>query len=157
MKLIKIIVSVALMLLAHPCNSENLFLHALDSNGNWVVFSLDKVDRLEYKNGAVLFSDAKGNELAKYDGNKISQIQISEDAKLSGLDAIAVSEADKVFTVTNGIVACSEDGIFQLFDINGKNLVSIPEYKMGQGIDLSYLTRGIYLITINNKAIKIRL
>lgn len=153
------------LLISSLCVSASLAAYAdgewlhLKTDKGWQVISLDDVDRLSFKGDAMTASDADGKEIATFPRTTLEQMYVNDTENPKESSGITIVESDNT---ANAIsydpnaknVIMNEDGAFFIYNIDGALLLSIPEAKKGEVIDLSSMKAGVVILKSNNSSIK---
>lgn len=132
--------------------SAATYLHLQTSTG-WQVIDLEQVDRLTFSGGVMTAQNAQGATVGTYPQSSLEQIIVNDTA---GLDKIAAAdeEASFEFKAATMSVKMLADGAFEVYGLDGKQLVSIPA-KAGEEIAVGALrSTGTVIMKSGNYAIK---
>lgn len=138
--------------------AEGEWLHVKTAKG-WEIFSLENVDRLVFTGDMMNASDKDGVQMASFNRADLQNMYVDNDKESTGAAGIenAVDEnAAQAFSFDSAAktVVMNADGEFCIYDIDGKLLLSIPEAKSGETIDLTHVSTGIAVLKSNGFTLK---
>jgi len=133
----------------------NNYLHVRVASG-WEVLDLDKVDRLSFSGNNMVASDAKGNTVSTFLRSELRTMNVDDNP--SGVNSMIADSKESAtfsFDFASRTVTMFTNGDFQIFDLSGAVLVSIPDVRQGEAISLSGLQPGAIIIKSGNYSIKV--
>lgn len=133
----------------------NNYLHVRTSSG-WEVLDLDKVDKLSFAGENMVASDADGNTVSSYIRSELQTMHVNDDpAGVNSVISDNKTSATFSFNATSGTATMIADGNFEIFDLSGATLVSIPEVKQGETVALTGIKPGAVILKSGNYSIKV--
>lgn len=143
---------------ALSASADGEWLHVKTEKG-WEVFSLENVDRLTFNDNAMTVSDKDGKVTATFARTSLSTMYVdNEEApkESSGVDGIASDNASAPFSfdTSSKTVAILADGAFCIFATDGSTLLSIPQAKAGETVNLSRINGKIVILQSNGFTLK---
>ena len=114
--------------------------------------SLPIVQRISFEDNYLVVTTAEGT--CRFPLSLVNKLSFTESAE-SPTAIEAIPEQAKELTFKNGTLAVKGDGLLRIYSTNGA-LVNIANVKEGANISLDNLPAGVYIVRMNDKAIKVR-
>jgi hypothetical protein len=111
--------------------------------------SLPIVQRLSFEDNYLVVTTTTGTH--RFPLTILDKISFTESA--TAIEAMP--EQAKDLTFKNGTLSVKGDGLLRIYSTNGA-LVNIANVKEGANISLDNLPAGVYIVRMNDKAIKVR-
>lgn len=145
-------IALALLLTASALNvsateKENLYLHIKTSSG-WRVLSLNQIDKLKFAGNSMTVTDTNDKVVATFTRSDVATM-IVDDASTpeAGVnDITADSGVAFSFDAASHSVIMLSDGPLDVYDLNGRHLVSIAAVAKGETVDLSAIAGEVVII-----------
>lgn len=135
----------------HSLSAQNLVING--SEGSKVELSIDSLRSITFRDGRMV---------ATYDGGKETSYLMSEIGRLdfdstTDVDMVSAMDGKLTYSQTSGlmVIANSQDKTLSIYSLGGTMVMS---HKIGspiETIDVSGLDKGIYLLKLDGKTIKI--
>lgn len=132
------------------------YMH-IRTEAGWEVINLDKVERLDFKGGNVAVLDADNQTVASFKQKDLTLIYVDDSTvnnENASVEGVAADTAAFAFDALSKSVSVKADGSLEVYRTDGSLIVSIPEVKAGQSVDLSAVEPGIVIIKSGNNSIK---
>jgi DNA-binding beta-propeller fold protein YncE len=124
-----------------------------DKEGGTVELGLDKLRKITFKNGNLVatYQDGSTNSYV------LSAIDKMNFANLTGVETVEVMEGHLAYSAESGIavVANSEGSKLSVYNLSGKVVFQKTIGSQIETIDLGELQKGLYLLRLDSKTIKI--
>lgn len=124
-----------------------------DKEGGTVELGLDKLRKITFKNGNLVatYQDGSTNSYV------LSAIEKMNFSNLTGVETVEVMVGHLAYSAQSGIavVANSEGSKFSVYNLSGKVVLQKTIGSQIETIDLGELQKGLYLLRLDSKTIKI--
>lgn len=153
MKLKCIVFAGIIGLLLFPASADD-YLHVRTSAG-WTVFNLNSADKLTFTGGKMVVADASGNTVGSFNQADLVNAHVSDSPESTAISQVVAEETPAfIFDQKSQTVKMLKDGKFEIFSVDGRALVSIPETKKGETVSVGALQQGIVIMKSGNYTIK---
>lgn len=153
MKLKPIILAAFIVCSLSPVSAIDDYLHIKTADG-WVVFNLNKADRLTFSGGKMNVLDASGNTVTTISQTDLEKAHFSNTPESTSVISVIAEEPTFTFDAKSKTIKIASDGLFEIFSVDGKTLVSIPEAKKGENISVEDMEEGIVIMKSGNYTLK---
>ena len=136
-----------------PASAIDDYLHIKTADG-WVVLNLNKADRLTFNGGKMTVLDESGNTVTTINQTVLEKAHFSNTPESASVSSIITEEPTFTFDASSKSVKIAKDGIFEIFSVDGKTLVSISEAKKGESVSLEHLAEGFVIMKSGNYTFK---
>lgn len=124
-----------------------------EKDGDSIELSLDGLRKLSFSDGNLVATFKDGTS-ESYEMSDISGLSFDSE---TGVGTVSVMEGRMVYSASQGlaVVAGSEGSTFSVFNLSGN---SVLQQKIGsdlETVDLSSLQKGVYLVRLGSKTVKI--
>lgn len=154
MNLKHLLLTASLCIAALPISAEQHYLHVQTSEG-WKVLDIAQVDRLTFSNGVMTATDHDKQQITQIKQTDLSKMFVTEK-ETSAVDEIhdVDIEPSFMFDSTSKSVRILKDGDFAIFNPAGSTLISIPDVKVGQLVDINDVKADIIIIKSGHYSVK---
>ena len=131
------------------------YLH-VETAAGWKVVNIDNVSTLSFKGGTMEAKDANGKSVMSIPCSELKTMKVAATDIPSGVISVE-SDAEGVpfvFSASEKCVRMITDGKFEIFDLSGNLLVSIPEVRSRQIIDINDVSAGVVIMKSGEYSIK---
>lgn len=138
--------------------AEGEWLHVKTEKG-WEVFSLENVDRLVFSDKVMTASDKSGNVKATFNRSDLTTMYVDNEESSkgsSGINGVVTENAKATFSFDSSTknVIMNADGVFSIYGTDGSLLLSIPEAKAGEIINISRIGARVVILQSNGFTLK---
>lgn len=136
--------------------SAQNYLH-IQTDSGWKLLDLDKVERISFAGGVMTATDASNNVLSSIAQSNLKMMYVDEVEDLSGvqLSTITQTESTMAYDASTKTLHILADGTLDVYNAAGLKLISIPEVKKGEDVNVEQLaTAGTVIFKNGNYIIK---
>lgn len=140
---------------ALPVSAEDHYLHVQTAEG-WKVLDIAQVDRLTFSNGFMTATGHDNQQIAQIKQTDLSKMFVTESKESASAPEISDISQERPFTfdASTKSVRILKDGDFAIFNVAGSKLLSIPEVKAGQLVDINAVKADIVIIKSGHYTVK---
>lgn len=134
------------------------YLHIRTSSG-WQVLNVDDLKSFDFNNGTVTVSDKDGKAVASFPQSSLELIYVDDNTQnvdKTGVESVTEEASQAVFAYDSAarMVTFSQDGEFELYNVDGSRLVRIPDVKAGETVNISGVAPGVVILKSGKQTIK---
>lgn len=143
----------ALLAIVVGASAQSHYLHVATESG-WEVIDLDKADRLTFKNGTMTVTDARQNVIATFPQAQLDMMYVNDETGVETICSDAAAEPSFTIAGDGHTINILSGGVFEVYALDGEKIIEINGVKADQTVNLSPLSKGIYIIRLNDYAVK---
>jgi hypothetical protein len=130
------------MALAMNVCAQN-YLHVQTADG-WKLINLDNVERITFAGGVMTATDASNTIIAQLNQQKLESMYVDDEENVSGLKITKLDqgEATLSFDANKKVIKVLTDGSLDVFTVTGVKILTVPNVKKGEIVDVSQLAVG---------------
>lgn len=148
----KLLLATIAVLAAAPVFGQDLIVSKTD--GSQESIDLENLHKISFREGKMLATSNGGASMSTYTLSTISMMQFTNS---TDVDAVEIMDGRISYSAAAGVayVTGSAGQVLSVYNLSGSAVLNQPIGSDSESVDLTGLQKGVYLLKLGSKTIKI--